>query len=436
MRRCTQFIAIALLGCAIGRTFAAAPKEMAPASQSTPIVFMEAELRPDTVYVGTESQYVIRVYQRVPITSARLQWTRPTNDIAIAPVGQAHKTSVRRRGIRYQVTQWRFAVTPQQPGELRLSSPQFEATAEGAGHREAVSATAPALHLRSLAPPPDAPIPWLPAQSLELSESWSGALDALPAGEPITRVITLRARGRGGESLPTITMAPIDGVSIYHDQAQTKTMRDHAGVHGLKQQRIVLMTEFPGTIDVPALRIHWWDVTDERAKAVALAAKSLQIAAASSTPTTRWSPPDTPRVSVQKMAWMLTIAIALIAVLLIRWQIRDASTKPMRAAQRVLLNACRRNDPRQARRAMLSWAAHAWPHSPPIQLNDIAMRLNSSELRATLADLDASLYSRHSHPWTGHALGRCVCALPKQRIQPTDQTIDLLHSVVMAHRDT
>lgn len=435
VRRAAVCVCVVLLAGVSGRASAAVSDQMAPAAHSTPAIFMESEVRPDTVFVGAEAHYLIRVYRRVPVSDARLTWPRPAVGADVMALGDARASVARRRGLRYRVMQWRFAVTPTQAGELALPSPVFEALAEYPDQHTPVTVGAPVRRLRVRPPPVAADTPWLPAHRIELTESWSGSTDALRAGDVITRIITLRARGLRGQSLPPIRMAPLEGLSLYHDQPLVKTTGNHSGVHGMRQQRIVLVAEAAGTIDLPSVRLGWWDVRREQTVDATLPVRRLQVGSAEPATSHPAAVADEPRAQSSHIVLMMVIAALLVTLASWRWFNRDPRAQRLSAARAVVLNACRRNDAPEARRALLAWAAQAWPGSQPVLLHQIAPRLDSDQLAAALTDLDGSLYGRGAPAWSGRALARCVRHLSEQRIQPRNQAIDFLHGVVVAHRD-
>jgi hypothetical protein len=73
-----------------------------------------------------------------------------------------------------------------------------------------------------------------------------------------------------------------------------------------------------------------------------------------------------------------------------------------RAAWRQFREACERNDPVAAMRALRAWAAARWPESPPLGLRAIAARLEDRELVPRLLDLERACYAGGA--WQGAAL--------------------------------
>ena len=111
------------------------------------------------------------------------------------------------------------------------------------------------------------------------------------------------------------------------------------------------------------------------------------------------------------------------------WRTRRSSAPPpplpVRQApptqvRRALRQACRANDAGGAARALLEWAAEAWPDCPPGTLGALAERLASHG--APVRELDRALYAATSTPWQGKGLWEAVCnGLLEQGAAPAPQ---------------
>ena len=74
----------------------------------------------------------------------------------------------------------------------------------------------------------------------------------------------------------------------------------------------------------------------------------------------------------------------------------------IRAAEALLEQACRDNDPQAAARALLQWAVAKWPDDAPRNLGSLALRLVAGDQE--IRELDQALYATGSQPWQGDAL--------------------------------
>jgi hypothetical protein len=88
-----------------------------------------------------------------------------------------------------------------------------------------------------------------------------------------------------------------------------------------------------------------------------------------------------------------------------------------------LMQACRSNDPTEARHQLLKWGRARWPWAGIVGLHQIEAVLRSNELTLELRRLDAVLYSNRKPDWQGDRLWRLIQA-ERRRRSPTPGTTD------------
>ncbi|HHH39622.1 MAG TPA: hypothetical protein ENK50_08620 [Sedimenticola sp.] len=88
-----------------------------------------------------------------------------------------------------------------------------------------------------------------------------------------------------------------------------------------------------------------------------------------------------------------------------RWQ-APAEEQPPEASPeaQALREACRRNDPEAAARALLEWAGRRWPESPPTGIGPLARRFAGTDVEDALRSLDQVLYAPGEKQWEGSRL--------------------------------
>jgi hypothetical protein len=242
--------------------------------------------------------------------------------------------------------------------------------------------------------PAGAGAPWLPARALTLDESWSRDLDALSTGTPLTRTLVLRAEGLAAERLPRLEMGAHPSLRVHHDEPGLFTEYLATGVVGRRVQRIVLMPVGAGEVAVPEVRVRWWDVQADAARVASLPGRTLRLEPAIAPAA---AAPEPEAMAPQSLLRGFAASILLRAVLVLAWHQR---TGARRGARRKLRAACRRNDARGARDALVEWeqAAGGRPTLDPAQA----------------AALDAALYGGGA--WNGKAFWRALrLARPKAR---------------------
>ena len=415
-------------------------------------VFIETDFAPEEVYVQSQLTYTIRIYRAVEFLEAALSDFAPDGAVTHRLGKDATYTRVI-GGRRYRVIERRFAVFPQASGRLALPALRLDA-------RIAETGTAPALgrlfgegrRVRLASQPaevtvkprsPAAASPWLPARALTLAEEWSEDPPRLVAGEPVTWTLRLGATGLAGEQLPPIDLPELGSVRVYPDQPSIETRAGRDAVHGTRIQRIAMVPGVAGTLELPELRVEWWDVEADAPRTALIPARTLTVAEAPAIgEPLRPALADVPEADAavletaasDRRLWQgLSAALAvawlatLVGLLRARGRLRRGGSAPPEpvspgsprnaaAARRRVLEACRAASPRAARDALLDWAETVWPESPPRDLADLAARVRGGSdagepfVEAILA-LDRALWAAEAAGWTGESL---AARLPRE----------------------
>jgi hypothetical protein len=141
--------------------------------------------------------------------------------------------------------------------------------------------------------------------------------------------------------------------------------------------------------------VHWWDVEADMQRTAMLPGRTLQLRAA-------LAPAAQPDDFTPPIAQALAAALALLLAGALWWRARR---QPLRDARGQLREACRANDARAARDALIQWWNIVSAGSPPLLLRHIGSAW-SEDARAQLGALDAALYA--GRPWNGTEFWRRV----------------------------
>jgi hypothetical protein len=354
-------------------------------------VLLEVGADTQTPYVQARLRYRVRVLARVPLRGATL--TEPAGEGAlIRRLGQERRTDVVRSGREYRVIERLYSVVPQRAGEVTIAAPTLSAAVplralDGAQasdalieRRTVISRIAPDLVLRVQPPPAGAEAPWLPAESVSVSETWQPPQAAqLNVGEPLTRRIVIEATGIGAAALTLPDTPAVEGLQVYAEPAQTELRQvgDDLALTTVLTQTLV--PTLSGILRLPELRLPWWSLGADAPRQAVLPARELVVAAAGSeqaatgAPATAWRERFLARAGAD--AWTPHALAALfgmgwLVTLLLWWRDRrrrgataDAHTPadapaPHRSMelQRGFRLACERDDAREARRLLGAWA--------------------------------------------------------------------------------
>jgi len=373
-------------------------------AHAAPELFIEAELESPRVYVGAEARLTLRVLR----TAGTLQGTlRPPR---LGDAGEISLLEVRmyeteRAGVAYRVFERANVLVPLRAGRLVVPGAEYESAQSlteqfGRDVERPRVVRGPEQVLEVLPPPDGAPEPFLPARSLTLAESWSRDLDALSPGQPLMRTLVLRADGLAADRLPRLEMAAGPALRVHHDRPELVTDSLPGGMVGERVQRIVLMPLSEGMLALPAIRVRWWDVGADAERVATLPARTLRLQPIIAPPAV---PADAPTaISVRTGLRLFLAAVVLLAALALWLYLRSRVRRDARAKLRA---ACRRNDARAARDALVEWSKTTQPKpvAPRLQAMGAAW---SAEARAALAALDGALYAGRA--WDGTSFWRAV----------------------------
>ena len=390
-------------------------------------IFITAEPDFTSTYVQAQILFTVKVYRSVSTRQPRL-W-EPSFDgieVLVEAVAEEKSYDVILGGKTYNVVERMYALFPQESGELLIAPVRFEARVLREGRITGRKLYLSAGHRITVQPIPPAPAEypdavWLPARSVELSESWSREVDSLPAGEPITRRINVTALGQLSTQIPVIEPGAPDGIRLYPDKPELSDRGEPGGVFATRREQYAMIGTAPGVYELPELRLPWWNVATASWQVASLPAKQIRIAGSAlpaMPPPPAVEPPGEPlTVLVEDTRWRnasLVLAAAWVLTMLAWWWSRRPAREPA-AQEEIPLYRQQSRCLRQARKAalegdaagvkaaMLDWARLQWPEHAPLSIGDIATRV-SSPLADELAKLSRATYGAGAQEWDGAAL--------------------------------
>ena len=407
-------------------------------------LFLEAEATPPNPYVQQEVLYTVRLWRRYELSNASLSEPRLDSDAMVRPLGEDRQYVEERDGQRYEVVERRYLIYPQQSGRatiapvtvtaqvLERAASLFEMFGRAIKTRR-VSSPAVQLEVRPMpaAFPPGAH--WLPARQLRLNEVWSPDSAGIRAGEPLTRTLSLWAKGLTSGQLPAVPIPELEGVKVYPEEAQLQDTPREVQMTAIRQQKVAFVAARRGVLEVPEVRLPWWNTETDRLEFASLPEHTVAIEAdplaqpgppplAAAPATAPVAPPAAAERPSDWRTWpgwpavSAGLALALTVALAALWQLRQ--TAPMAAEtpepsagpdvrQRALwervIAACAASDPAACRGALLAWAALEWPTKPPRSLGALAEAMGDT-MADSLRELEAALYARQARQFSGTVL--------------------------------
>lgn len=267
------------------RVTAPTPDERAALART---VFFETEVSTSDVWVQEQLVYTVRLYYAAEAVLFGDLPPAPTVENAVVrPLGDSRPGSETREGVRYNLVEQRYAVIPQRSGTVRIPPETFTGAVrlpEGGRTRRKNVRIESAGHELSVRAQPEqwpAGVPWLPARDLVLEERWSETPVRLRAGEPATRTLVLAARGVAASTLPEIGAAVPDGIRAYPSQpALEESLVDGTPVAS-RAEAVVLIANTPGALELPEVRVRWWDLERDETRVAVVPARRLEVRPAS-----------------------------------------------------------------------------------------------------------------------------------------------------------
>ncbi len=425
-------------------------------------VFVEAQFDQQQAYVQSQLIFTLRLYSAVALVDLNAE---PPN-VDQAFVEKLSDTTYEKtiNGQRYGVYEVKYAVFPQNSGELTVPPMLFSASIPQQRRRgsffDNFANQGTPVRLRS----PEATIDileqpatfagqhWLPARDIQLEESWSADPKKLTLGDSITRTIKINAKGLMAEQLPPLQTISIPGVKTYPDQPITENQMTPEGVASTRAESLAILATQPGQFQIPPLRIQWWDTETNTLRETTLPARSLSVSGhqatdnPQSTPLPQYQPTTDPSAITETstvlsqdqqppLFWVITttfFAIAWLVTLFLYWRlwqkVKNATfaasysgapslyneTNEKRAWQ-AFVKACRQNNPNDTRQTLIQWANCFWPESGFRSLDQFSQQVQSSELSLALQHLEQHLYGATGMQeiWNGELLLTLVKDLRK-----------------------
>ena len=390
-------------------------------------IYLETEVDRASVFVQQQVIYTVRIFQSVQLDNMNI--SEPEFDNA-AVEKLAQNTFQRRiQNTPYRVHELRYAIFPQQSGELVIPEFLFTAT-ETVARRSVFDFPGQGKPIRKMSkqhtvnvtnPPAEfTSNTWLPASSLTLNESWSSDPKNIRVGDSITRTIAIKAEGLMESQLPPFEFDTIDGAKLYPDQGAAQRSITDNGIVATRTDSAAIIPTREGKISLPEIRVDWWDTNKQQMQSAIIPAQQFDVLptldsnSSSSTPLAVDHSPvvqdvnnsrgDTSTTSTIWQILCLLFATAWLFTLALLWQAKKTPAKTEintlttndtvseKKAFIQLTEACNSNDPAEIRKALINWAQVFWQNPSLHSLQDILNHSNSNELSQLIGQLDQSLY--------------------------------------------
>jgi hypothetical protein len=413
-------------------------------------LFLEVEASPTNAYVQAQVLYTVRFYHRISLAQATLSDPQLDNAV-VEKIAEDSQYDTEIKGMAYRVTERKYAIFPQRSGTMTIAPLVLTAEVitddprsrynsffsnQSTQTKRVLSKTI-TLNVQA-APASFNGDHWLPAEQLALKETWSNDALQVKVGEPITRTLTIIAKGATSSQLPALSIQQVNPeLKIYPDQPVINDQKGAAGVFAVREQKVAFIPSTAGNFTLPAIDVPWFNTqTQEMHLAqlpavtiVAIAAKPANtsldnILTAPALPSAQQPGGITPPSSsnAPNNIWMWTslgFGLAwLLTLLVIFWsRLSKPRTKikstmantPIKLKEIIkeLKTACADNDPQAAKQALIKWATVSYNISNLVELSVYC----DADLHAELTTLNHALYAKEKLAWDGSGLLQVVMAM-------------------------
>ncbi len=413
-------------------------------------IFISAELSVNDVYVQQLVTLTVKLHIGVQLQRGSL--TEPSlSGASIVQIGKDQESDGIINGKRYRIIERTYAITPEQSGELTLTSPMFSGEVMVQSRRRSgflsFGETKPvnilgdklSLNVRPIPESYSSNASWLPSELLTLHQEWQPNDNKFKVGEPITRTITLTAAGLAKAQLPKITMTAPTGLKVYPDQAELHSNLSKERLVSQKKQNFALVASQAGQYVLPKITIAWWNTVTNKYQQAVLAEQTITIlpnddaskqfptlhksnedekivASAQQTPPIAVNPPSIIIKQDSKLQWLfltlwlLTLLAWLSHIIYLKRNQRVKANNdkkvPVNNHYLALMAACKQSNAEQALTLIVPWINNLNPQLAISTLSEAITIVNNSAFTQAINEVQQHLYGKNAntHTWQGKAL--------------------------------
>ena len=429
--------------------------QQSKSSNAQEILVFEANLEPEQVYPQQQSLLTLKIIRKGIQLENESITPLEINNVRLRRV---HQNSFRNivNGQQQIVTEIRFALFAEKPGEITIPSIQYQGTVSPKGFQNRSFVQQRGSRLFRKSPPKQLkvlPIPgksngwWLPASKLILQETWEPNPPEFRVGEPVTRTIIIQAEGVEAEQLPDWETPDLSGIKIYAEPPVLETKETPQGVSALGKTSQALIPSSTGELLIPGIQIRWWDVQTRKYQVSQIPERRVNVlppmdliktqesVQIRKIPTQQVLTTKTENIHDDDQLWKYGTLFFFILWLLTMglWYGRSVktqdsskipevgdgtdSTKNLKYSISAVETSILKKDPSLIRESILNWAKIRWPEDPPNRLQAIGEK--EKKLKDPLLMMERHHYAEQNEEWDAQQLAeafKIVCHMPQKKI--------------------
>ena len=380
--------------------------------------FFDIEVDNLNTYVQAQVIYTEKLYYSVNHEDATLSEFKVT-DAHVMQLGEVRQYNTNINGQRMGVYERRSAIFAEESGEMVIPGQKFSANIVNSYNRwsrgRPVTVIAEPIRINVKSTPASYPqAPWLPSPQITISDRWSKPYNEWQVGEPVTRTISINARGLSGSQLPELNLPTVEGLKYYPDQSEHNDKTDTQGIEGFLQQSLAIVPTQSGRVTIPEMRVPWWNVETNRLEYAILPTHTVTVAApenalkmdssqSTNTPlnTELNASADSTMMNNQNSGyWIAATLFLLLTNIISAFLLWRRSGKPIekeinrttvssKETLKQIKKACQKNDPLLIRENLKEWSQQEFGIS---SLEELGQKFQDIPLTNSLSELDSTLY--------------------------------------------
>lgn len=403
------------------------------ADDSDSEVMLMTNLTVSAPYVTQQVIYTVKVYTNQQLLDASYQPPQ-VDDAIVVPLGTERRYQTTKDGRQYAVNELQYAIFPQKSGELTITPPELNALIYGMPPKHIHLQAKPSV-LQVKPKPANFPATqWLAAKQVFLAESYDKQTTQFVEGSTLVRTVTLTAVGVPAQLLPAMDFASAKQFSVYPEKPKEKNSIKQDNLVGTITVKVTYLLNQSGKINIPSLKVTWFNTTTQQIETTALPPLNLQVEPSATPPASQLrntatqvnseAEPIKPVATAKDgtlphfennhaIAWWFALGFALIWLLTLglwtrqRWLAKQSG----RSVMQQLETACLQNQASKARDALLSWARWQWPQVNFLNLTDVERQVSTTALKQAITQLTQALYQdKEKKSWTGSDLWSAIMA--------------------------
>ncbi|MBG9998256.1 protein BatD [Pseudoalteromonas sp. NSLLW24] len=388
-------------------------------------IFLKTSLSSNSLFVQEAGVYTIKLYLAKELLDGSLS-TPNMEDAQLTQLGKQTESYELVDGKRYLVITREYLIQPQKSGAYTIAGLSFQGRVQQNYRQLEVSALGDDQQIEIKPIPGDYKGAWLPSELVNLDEEWQPNDNTVEVGTPITRTITLTALGVTKEQLPEISMPTIDGIRSYPDKKENNNAVRDGRVVSQQTASYALLPQKPGTYTLPEIKLPWFNTKMNRISVATLPKRTITVTPSSTAPNTAVVNPQsnpnnlpaienisnettgTQRIETKSDTPLWLIVVAALGYILwigtVIFYLMTRSTK--NTTEKLQLNnrdisqpslnelktLAKTNDVKAFYTALNNFSVKV-THKNVGAIDELCIRVNSSELNGLISQLQAQLYS-------------------------------------------